>query len=302
MAGQPPASMPDTPSQVWYRLGSGFTTDDTDVWWNRIEDTGLLSMAEEPAGWEAVDYNVQLDQVGSRDGALIGPTSIGPKQLAIKAAVVSPSPLLLRQRIARVRQLLRGVVVWEQFDFGVGERLAMLCRAEGAFRPSPPFGHQLGGIASQLTFDLVSGRPLKYSTGAAQQLPLGLPTGVTSGRTYSKTYSFNYGGVVNPGGAGIAVNRGDEWAAPLFTILGPVPQAVIRNDTTGAEFSLGAAVAAGQTVTISADTGIVVPASTRIVGTPFLLAPGPNVIRWRTAVGTTSADAQLTLTWRSTWQ
>ncbi|MGL4808637.1 MAG: phage distal tail protein, partial [Giesbergeria sp.] len=256
----------------------------------------------EPEGWEAVVYNTPLDQVGGRDGALSGPVSRGPKTLEIRSLVVAPDGPSLRRRMAAIKTLLRGPVVWEQFDWGAGERLAMVCRAQGEFRPTPPFGHSLGGIASRFNFDLVAPTPVKYSTGDAADLELQLPIGTVSGWTYNRTYNWNYGGVVIPGGTGIAVNRGDEPTWPVFRIVGPVTNPTIQNESTGQEFTLVGTVDAGQQVEINARSGTVTPSTYRLISRPWSLAPGPNSIRWRATAGTPSPDARLFLTWRSTWQ
>lgn len=301
--GNPPAHLPPTGSNVQYRLGSSFHPAQPDVWWNRTEDNGLISVASEPEGWEAVVYNTPLDQVGGRDGALSGPVSRGPKTLEVRSVVVAPDGPSLRHRIAAVRTLLRGPVVWEQFDWGANERLGMVCRAQGEFRPTPPFGHALGGIASRVNFDLVVPTPVKYSVGDPQTLELQLPIGTVSGRTYSYTYPWSYGGVVIPGGTGIAVNRGDEPTWPVFRIIGPVMNAVIQNETTGQEFTvLGLVPNDGTVLEINARSGTVTPSTFRLAGRPWSLAPGPNSIRWRVSSGPVEPIARLHLAWRSAWQ
>lgn len=302
LLGNPPAHLPATGLNVHYRLGSSFTPSDGDVWWNRTEPDGLISVAREPEGWEAVVYNTPLDQVGGRDGALSGPVSRGPKTLEIRSLVVAPDGRSLRQRLAAIKTLLRSPVVWEQHDWLAEERLGMVCRAQGEFRPTPPFGHSLGGIASQVNFDLVAPTPVKYSVGDANTLELQLPIGTVSGRTYNYTFNWNYGGVVIPGGTGVALNRGDEATWPVFRVVGPVTNATIQNESTGQEFTLVGTVDAGQEVVINARSGTVTPSTYRLISRPWALAPGPNSIRWRATSGTPSPDARLFISWRSTWQ
>lgn len=302
LLGNPPAHLPATGANVQYRLGSSFTPSDGDVWWNRTEANGLISVAGEPEGWEAVVYNTPLDQVGGRDGALSGPVSRGPKTLEIRSVVVAPDGRSLRQRLAAIKTLLRSPVVWEQHDWGAEERLGMVCRAQGEFRPTPPFGHALGGIASRVNFDLVAPTPVKYSVGDASTLELQLPIGTVSGRTYDYTFNWNYGGVVIPGGTGVALNRGDEATWPVFRLVGPFSNATIQNETTGQEFTLQGLVEAGQEIVINARSGTVTPSKYRLLGRPWALAPGPNSIRWRATSGTPSPDARLFISWRSTWQ
>ena len=302
LLGNPPAHLPATEERVQYRLGASFIPAEGDVWWNRTEENGLISVAAEPEGWEAVVYNTPLDQVGGRDGALSGPVSRGPKTLEIRSVVVAPDGPSLRARMAAIKTLLRAPVIWEQFDWGAGERLAMVCRAQGEFRPTPPFGHSLGGIASRVNFDLVAPTPVKYSVGDATTLELQLPIGTVSGWTYNRSYPWNYGGVVIPGGTGVAFNRGDEPTWPVFRVLGPVTNATIQNETTGQEFTLVGTVAAGEEVEINSRSGVVTPSTYRLISRPWSLAPGSNSIRWRATSGTPSPDARLYVTWRSSWQ
>jgi tail protein len=302
LMGNPPAHLPATGTNVHYRLGSSFQAAAMDVWWNRTESSGLISVVGEPEGWEAVVYNTPLDQVGGRDGALSGPVSRGPKTLEIRSVVVAPDGPTLRHRLAAIKTLLREVVVWDQYDWGAGERLGMVCRAQGEFRPTPPYGHALGGIASRVNFDLVAPTPVKYSVGDASSLELSLPLGTVTGRTYNYTYPWSYGGVVIPGGTGIALNRGDEPTWPVFRVVGPVTNAVIQNETTGQEFTLVGLVPNGQEVEINARSGTVTPSTYRLISRPWSLAPGPNTIRWRVTSGTTEPEARLFLTWRSAWQ
>lgn len=301
-AGQALASIPVTPPEVWYRMGTGFNAGAEDLWWNRTEDTGLVSVVGEPEGWEGVTYVTPMDEVGGRHGALSGPASIAPKVLEVRGVIVAPTAVLLRKRLAAVRRMLRGNVVWEQYDWGAEERLAVVCRAQGDFAPSAPFGHALGGLACQVSFDLVAPSPWKYSAGDPSQVELQLPVGSVSGRTYDQVYPYNYGSVLNPGGQAVAFNRGDSETYPVFTILGPASTPTIRNETTGQEWSLNGVVPAGSTVTLDARTGVLTPSSARILGRPFTLAEGPNTIRWRVPSGTPSPDARLYVTWRSTWQ
>jgi hypothetical protein len=299
------AHLPAVPMEGMYRMGADLVADAADVWFNTTLDDGTHIVAGEPEGWEGLDFITPIDQAGGRDGGLSGPQSVAPRVLDIKGAMVAPSAIVLRQRIAQMRSLLgpRTTVVWEQHDFGVGLRMGLVCRAQGAFRATPIVGDQRGGVATQFSFNLVAANPpWKLGVGAAQQECAGLPSGSVTGRSYDKTYNYNYGSISNPGGYLIAGNVGNIDAWPIYTITGPVDSPVITNEATGEGFVLTSTIPAGQTVTIDARTGIITPSTYRIAGRPFAIHPGDNTIRWRATSGSFDPSAQLCATWRPTWR
>jgi hypothetical protein len=302
-APNPNASLPTVTEEGQYRLGDDFTTDPSDVWLNTQWDDGMLIVAAEPEGWEGLEFVTPIDTAGSRDGGLDGPQSIAPRQLPIQGAMVAPDAATLRRGIAAIRRKLgpRKRVVWEQHDFGQGRRLAMICRAQGDFRATPEYGTAMGGVASRFQFTLVAANPpYKLSSGAPEFVNIGLPVDLVSGRTYSKTYSYTYGASTNPGGIGQAENTGDVDAWPLFEVTGPVNSPIIENTTTGRSFLVSGVIPAGVTVTIDSRTGRVTPASYRLVGRPWVLAPGVNNLRWRASSGSFDPSANLRVIWRST--
>jgi hypothetical protein len=298
-------------TNVQYRMGPLYVPDDVDVWWNTQLADGTFTVCAEPLGWEGLDYITPLDQVGGRDGALTGPPSIGPRVLDCVAMMVAPDPHTLRLNIARVRRILgpqsltgiRGLIVWEQYDFGANRRLALLTRPTGKFAPSAPFGHQEGGVACTMSFTLVAANPpWKYSSGLVDSAEVGLQNpALLGGRTYDKTYNFTYGVATNPGGEMVVNNTGTIDAYPVFQVTGPVPYPVIGNVTTGREFTINRNMPAGDVVTIDSRTGVVTPGTVRLIGRPFTLAPGLNTIKWRSAFGSYDPAARLRLEWRSTY-
>lgn len=301
----PYAHLPVVPSEGQYRLGDGLTAAPDDFWWNTTHDDGTQVACAEPEGWEGLEYITPIDTVGGRDGGLDGPQSVAPRVLPVRGALVAYDSASLRNKIRQLRRKLgpRKRVVWDQYDFGAGRRMGMVCRVSGDFAATPIPGHQLGGVATMVTFTLIAANPpWKVSTGAAEYIDIGLPVGEVTGRTYNKTYDYNYGSVVNPGGAGTANNAGDIDAWPVFEITGPVDNPVITNETTGRAFLVSGVIGAGEVVTIDARTGVVDPASYRLVGRPWQLAPGPNFIRWRASSGSFDPNANLRVVWRSTWE
>ena len=302
-APNPYASLPTVDTEGQYRLGDDFVTDSADIWINTTWADGTHIVAGEPDGWEGLEFITPMDTAGSRDGGLDGPQSVGPRTLPVKGAMVCPDAATLRRNIAALRRKLgpRKRVIWEQFDWGQGRRLAMICRASGDFRATPEMGYQLGGVAVQFQFTLMaSNPPWKLSSGSPDFVDIGLPVDTVSGRTYNKTYSYNYGASTNPGGIGQAENTGDLDAWPLFEITGPVASPILDNQTTGRTFMVSGTVPAAAVVTIDSRTGRVDPGSYRLVGRPWTLAPGINNIRWRASSGSFDPSANLRVIWRST--
>lgn len=299
------AHLPAVPTEGRYRLGDSFLDLADDFWWNTEHDDGTLTAAEEPEGWEGVEFVTPIDTSGGRDGGMDGPQSIGPRVLPVQGMLVAPDAATLRNKIRALRSKLgpRKRVVWDQHDFGVARRMGMICRSQGDFRATPVPGNELGGVATLVKFTLVAANPpWKMATGLAEFVDIGLPSGVVTGRTYDKTYNYTYGAVTNPGGSALVVNAGDVDAWPTFEITGPVDNPVITNETTGESFMVVGIIGAGQVVTIDARTGVVDPASTRLVGRPFKLVPGNNTVRWRATSGSFNPNANLRVSWRSTWE
>lgn len=306
----PPASVPQVELEGRYRLGPALTEDTSlDYWFNYEYPDGTIVASSEPVGWERVDYITPLDQVGGRDGALVGPQSVAPRTVEVEALIVAPTAVLLRQHIARVRALLgpsgfagnRPAVVWEQHDFATNRRLALVVRPAGGFVPRVIPGFTTGGLAVSLSFSLVAATPWKYQAGVAESNQVGLPNpALIGGRTYSKTYSYTYGSAVPAGGSMVVINNGDLATFPIFTITGPVDFPIITNVTTGQSFQINRNMSAGEVVTIDSALGTVTPASVRLIGRPFTLVPGGNTISWRSASGVYQAAALLRLEWRST--
>lgn len=299
------AHLPAVAAEGQYRLGDGFSELSDDFWWNAEHDDGTLTACDEPEGWEGVEFITPIDTAGGRDGGLDGPQSIGPRVLPIQGMLVAPDAGTLRTKIRVLRAKLgpRKRVVWDQYDFGARRRMGMVCRSQGDFRATPVPGNQLGGVATLVKFTLVAANPpWKMSTGAAEFVDIGLPSGAVTGRTYNKTYNYTYGAVTNPGGSALAVNAGDVDAWPTFTITGPVDSPIITNETTGDVFMVVGTIAAASVVTIDARTGVVSPASTRLVDRPWKLVPGGNTVRWRANSGSFDPNANLRVSWRSTWE
>jgi hypothetical protein len=311
-APNPLGSFPVPSLNDRYRMGPGFAeAPDLDYWWNYQWPDGTYTACAEPSGWESLNYITPIDQVGGRDGGLIGPQSVAPRQIELEAAIVAPDAPTLRTHIARIRRLFgptglpgpRDPIVWEQYDYATGRRLALITRPSGDMRFSVVPGTTEGGVAAVASATLIAANPpWKFQSGAAAEfVQVGLTNpALISGRTYDKTFNYTYGAATSPGGEMIAINGGDLAAYPVFTVTGDVDLPIITNITTGLSFQVNKTLAAGEVVTIDADTGVVTPASVRLIGRPFPLAPGANTIRWRSASGTYYPAALLRLDWRST--
>lgn len=311
-APNPLASFPVPTINDRYRMGPGFAEDPTlDYWWNYQWSDGTYTACDEPTGWESLTYITPIDQVGGRDGGLIGPQSVAPRTIELEAAIVAPDAITLRTHLAKVRRLFgptglpgpRDPIVWEQYDYATNRRLALITRPSGDLRFDVVPGTMEGGVAAIITATLIAANPpWKYLSGGNTefaQVGLANPA-LISGRSYDKIYNYTYGLTTSPGGELVANNLGDLAAYPIFTITGDVDAPIITNATTGLSFQVNKTLAAGEMVTIDARTGVVTPSSVRLIGRPFPLAPGANTIRWRSASGTFYPAALLRLDWRST--
>ena len=293
------------------RMGPLLTeTPGTDFFWNTQLANGTFTIAD-ARGWDSTDYITPIDQVGGRDGGLLGPPSIAPKTLEISAMLSAPTPQALHETIELARYVLgpqsqsgqRGPVIWEQYDYRVGLRLGLITRPVGKFDPVIVPGHVPGGYAATVVFNLVAANPpWKFRAGPLETASVGLlNTALLGGRTYNKSYDWSYGGSSNPGGELLVVNSGNLQAHPIFTVRGAVFNPIISNVTTGQSFQVLADLEDGDTVVIDSRSGTITPGTVRILGSAFALAPGPNTIRWRGADDVYDPDALLTLQWRSTY-
>lgn len=281
-----------------------------DFWWNTQLPNGTFTVAD-AEGWQDTEYITPIDQVGGRDGGLLGPPSIAPKTLEINAMLSAPSAQALHESIEMLRYVLgpqtqsgaRGPVVWEQHDYRTGVRLGLVTRPVGRFNPLPVPGHLPGGIAASVRFSLVAANPpWKYRAGVPEQQSVGLLNpSLLGGRTYDKTYDYTYGASSSPGGELTVVNTGNLEADLVFIVRGSVLNPIITNATTGRSFQVLAALTDTDTVTIDSRSGTITPGTVRITGNPFPLAPGANTIRWRGSDDAFDPDALLTLQWRSTY-
>lgn len=281
-----------------------------DFWWNTQLANGTHTVAD-ATGWGDTEYITPIDQVGGRDGGVLGPPSIAPKTLQINAMLSAPTPQALHEAIEQARYVLgpqlqsgaRGPVVWEQHDYRTGVRLGLITRPVGKFEPLPVSGHVAGGFAATVRFSLVAANPTwKLRAGDVETASAGLLNpALLGGRTYSKTYNWNYGASSSPGGQLIAFNSGNLEAVPLFVVKGPAVNPIITNASTGQTFQVLATLAASDTVTIDARSGTITPGNVRISGAPFNLAPGSNTINWRSADDVYYSAALLTVQWRSTY-
>lgn len=304
-------SFPVPGVQQQVRMGLDLAEDPaTDFWWNTQLDNGAYVMAD-ARGWLTTSYITPIDQVGGRDGGLLGPPSIAPKVLQVDTAIVAPTPQVLWETIERVRQLLgpqslaqRVPVVWDQYDWGAQVRLGLVTRPEGEYVPQIVSGHVPGGYAATATFNLVAANPpWKFKTGPLEMASAGLADpALITGRTYDKAYSWNYGASSAPGGELFALNTGNLDAWLVFTVKGTVVNPIITNATTGRSFQVLATLTDSDTVTVDGRTGIITPGSVRLLGRPFTLAPGANTIRWRGSNDAFDPDALLTVQWRSTYR
>lgn len=307
----PWAVIPVTGMEQRCRMGPLLTeSPGIDFWWNTQHPNGTHTVAD-AEGWQSQEFITPIDQVGGRDGGVLGPPSIAPKTLNVNGMLSAPTPQALHETIERLRYVLgpqtqsgtRGPVVWEQHDYRTGVRLGLSTRPVGLFDPVVASGHVPGGYVAQVRFSLVAANPTwKFKAGPMEtaSAPL-LNPALLGGRTYDKSYNWNYGASSSPGGELIANNSGSLEAYPTFTVRGPAVNPIVTNATTGQAFQILATLSATDTVTIDARSGTITPGTVRITGAPFTLAPGPNTIRWRSVDDVYYPGALLTVQWYSTY-
>lgn len=307
----PWAVIPATGLEQRCRMGPLLTESfGIDFWWNTQLPNGTYTVAD-AAGWMANEYITPIDQVGGRDGGVLGPPSIGPKTLEINGMLSAPTPQALHESIEALRYVLgpqsqsgaRGPVVWEQHDWRTGVRLGLVTRPVGLLDPVVATGHVPGGFVATVRFNLVAANPTwKLRAGAIEQASAGLLNpALLGGRTYDKTYNWTYGASSSPGGELVALNTGNLEASPVFIVRGPAVNPIITNATTGQSFQILATLTTADTVTIDARSGTIEPGTVRITGAPFNLARGANTIRWRSSNDAYDPAALLTVQWRSTY-
>lgn len=301
----PRGAFPVPASTAQYRQGPLFTPSANDFVYNTQHADGTYTICADPEGIHGLEFNTPIDQAGGRDGGLVGPTSIGVRTIDVAAMIVAPTPQILWQKIAAVRRGLatKKPIIWEWYDFGYGLTLALVTWPTGKLQTTSIFSHMAGGLAVTLSYSLVAATPWKYLSGSGENASVGLVNpALITGRTYNKTYNYNYGSATNPGGSMVVNNLGDSPSYPIFTFTGPVNFPTVTNATTGQSFQVNAAIAAGATVTVDANSGAVTPANIRLIGRPFLLAPGANTIRWTDSLAAYDPAATLRLDWRSTFE
>lgn len=299
------AGFPVPTATAQYRMGPLFTPSASDFIYNTRHGDGTYVICKDPEGWHGLDFTTPIDIAGGRDGGLIGPQSIGPRTIDVAAMFVAPNSQLLWQKIAAVRSILaaKQPVIWEQYDFGVGLTLALITRPTGKLSTTSAWSATPGGLAVSVSYSLIAATPWKYLSGSGENASVGLVNpALVTGRTYDKTYSYTYGSSSTPGGVMVVTNQGDSPSYPVFTITGPVNFPTVTNVTTGQSFQVNAAIAAGSTVVIDANTGSVSPGNIRLIGRPFTLAPGSNTIRWTDSLAAYDPAASLRLDWRSTFK
>jgi len=307
----PWAVIPATGLEQRCRMGPLLTeSPGIDFWWNTQLPNGTYTVAD-AIGWQKNQFITPIDEVGGRDGGVLGPPSIAPKVLEINGMLSAPTPQALHETIEALRYVLgpqtlggpRGPVVWEQHDYRTNVRLGLITRPVGDFDPVPVTGHVPGGYVAPVRFSLVAANPpWKLRAGVLETASAGLLNpALLGGRTYSKTYNWNYGASSSPGGELLATNTGNLEASPVFIVKGPALNPIITNASTGRSFQVLATLTASDTVTIDARSGTITPGSVRLSGAPFNLAAGANTIRWRSSDDAFDPAALLTVQWRSTY-
>lgn len=158
------------------------------------------------------------------------------------------------------------------------------------------FGKATGAV------EFYAGDPRIYDD-AASALSVGL-SGASGGLTFNATFNITFGTTAAPN-TQVAINAGTYPTAPVITITGPVDTPVIQHVESSRTLKLNIVVAAGDTLTLDADTRSVMLNGTASRRSSLStdsrwwdLAPGTNTIKFTAAAATT---ATATLSWRNAY-
>jgi len=142
-------------------------------------------------------------------------------------------------------------------------------------------------------------------TSLLKQTVLSAGSAITLGRGYNKSYNHGYGTIVTVPDSFTVTNAGNRPAPATITITGPVTTPQIVSDTAGATLTFNITLDVSDVLVIDLlNHTVVLNGSTNRRGTLlaanwFLLQPGDNIMRYRTAIGSVTTA---TVAWRDTWR
>jgi hypothetical protein len=142
-------------------------------------------------------------------------------------------------------------------------------------------------------------------TSLLRQVVLSAGSTITLGRGYNKSYNYGYGTIVTVPDSFTVTNGGNRDAPALITITGPVTTPQIVSDTAGMTLTFNITLGVSDVLVIDLLNHTVVlngstnRRNTLLAPNWFLLKPGDNILRYRTAIGSVTTA---TVSWRDTWR
>lgn len=182
---------------------------------------------------------------------------------------------------------------------GVGERLVYV-KPRGV-RFDWEQARRIG--MTNIQFLMFAEDPRLYASDATSQtINYGGDTGL--GLAFSFAFNVDFGGGATPSGTTVN-NTGNRPSPPTFIITGPITNPVISNNTVGLSLRFTITLAAGETLTINANSrtvylnGNINRRNTLTTPDWFFMAPGDNQISFG---GLTGTGSTLNISFRSAWR
>lgn len=148
------------------------------------------------------------------------------------------------------------------------------------------------------TLEFLAGDPRWY--GATLESAVLNVTAPASGYGFDKSFDFGFGGGTS--GAVTCTNDGTIATPPSLTLIGPLTNVTVANETTGESMTITYTLGSGEVLTVDFVNRTVLLGGTAsryyaMSGDWWELAPGANTIRMNASAGTGTA----TLEWRDAW-
>lgn len=256
-------------------------------------------------GWkDTVDPEVVITPQGNSDGGVwAGRFPAKEKYIVIGGYCLSPTRV---EAATRWDELVRAFRRNDELLLQRYEPTPKQMSVKLASKIEPEDGGDFGE-AWRFTATVVAQDPFKYSIEEITTQPVGISAGGVAGRTYPRTYPLVYTEIEGAAEQFASFfNQGTAGAAPISTVIGPLPAGGWRtvNDTTGESLGFNVAILEGQSLVIDHKeheaflNGF--PVTSKKTGEWWKLVPGMNKLRL--AAGDYNPTASFYTTGRSAWE